>query len=94
MGYKGLYSRNYTIVDGLTSLGMYKYSLSLSLFRKILFLMFTLVLPIYFGAKGAFYAEPAADIIGGIVSTTVFSLIINKILARREEMPDGEPLYG
>ena len=84
----------YTFVDGLTSLGMYKYSLSLSLFRKILFLMFTLVLPIYFGAKGAFYAEPAADIIGGIVSTTVFSLIINKILARREEMPDGEPLYG
>jgi putative MATE family efflux protein len=84
----------YTLVDGLTALGVAKVAVSLSLFRKISFLVLTVVLPVFFGARGAFFAEPVVDIVAGMVSTTVFLFIINKLLKRREEMPDGESLYS
>lgn len=84
----------YTFVDGLTALGIAKVAVSLSLFRKISFLALTLLLPIWFGATGAFFAEPIVDLIAGITSSTVFCLLINKLLAQREQMPDGEALYS
>ena len=84
----------YAFVDGLTALGILKVSVSLSVFRKALFLIFTLVFPMFWGASAAFYAEPVVDIFCGLFSSVVFLSIIGKILRRREEMADGESLYS
>lgn len=84
----------YTVVDALTALGVAKVAVSLSLFRKTLFLITTILMPAIFVAQSAFFAEPVADCLAGLVSTTVFCLIIGKLLLRREQMPDGESLYA
>lgn len=84
----------YAFVDGLTALGIVKVSVSLSVFRKASFLVLTLLIPSYFGATAAFYAEPIVDIFCGLVSTVVFLSLIGKILRKREQMPDGESLYS
>jgi putative MATE family efflux protein len=84
----------YSFVDGLTALGILKVSVSLSVFRKGLFLILTLIFPAFWGASAAFYAEPVVDIFCGLVSTVVFLSIIGKILRKREEMADGESLYS
>lgn len=77
-------SFQYVFVDGLTALGCCKASLSLSLFRKGSFVVYTLLIPLFFGAKYTFYAEPLADIISSTVTTIVYLLIINKYLRKRE----------
>lgn len=77
-------SFQYVLVDGLTALERTKTALYLSLFRKTAYLIFTMVFPIFWGAKSAFYAEPAADILASVQSTIVFLLVINKHLKRRE----------
>lgn len=84
----------YVFVDGMVALGMAKVSISLALFRKGLFVILTIVLPMFFSATSPFFAEPIVDILGGITSTIVFSLIINKQLKKRQEMPDGQSLYN
>jgi len=84
----------YVFVDGLTALGVAKVAISLSLFRKGSFVILTIILPIFFGASSPFYAEPIVDIVSGITSTIVFMLLINNLLRKREEMPDGKPLYS
>ena len=76
-------SFQYALVDCLTALGCIKISLSLSMFRKSLYVIFMICLPIFFQAKNAFYAEPLADLIGGIVSTTVFLLVFNKVINKK-----------
>ena len=84
----------YTFVDGMTALGVARVAVSLSLFRKGLLFVLTLALPMLLGAEAAFYAEPAADVIGGITATTIFLLVFNRLMKRREAMPDGEALYS
>lgn len=84
----------YEIVDGFTALGIARISVTLSLTRKILYLILTLVLPIFFGASGAFYAEPAVDILCGILSTITFLLNFNTLMRRRQEIPEGTALYS
>lgn len=75
----------YAFVDGLTALGIAKAAVSLSMFRKlVVMLTLTLVLPIFWGADAAFWAEPAADLVAGILSSVVFLSIINRILKKRE----------
>ena len=73
-------SFQYVIVDGLTALGITKTSLSLSLFRKSLYFGATCVLPVFFAAQSAFYAEPVADGVSACVSCIVFSYIYRKYL--------------
>ena len=51
--------------------------MTLSLTRKLLYLTLTVVLPIFLGAAGAFYAEPAVDILCGLASITVYALVID-----------------
>ncbi|MEG0616380.1 MAG: MATE family efflux transporter [Oscillospiraceae bacterium] len=87
-------SFQYAFVDGLTALGVAKAAISLSLFRKITFMLCTIILPFYFTAKSAFFAEPISDCIAGIVTATVFLLIFNKLLKKREAMPEGASLYA
>ena len=44
----------YAFVDGLTALGIVKISVSLSVFRKVLFLVLTLLFPVFWGASAAY----------------------------------------
>lgn len=77
-------SFQYTFVDGLTALGRTKTALALSILRKGGYLAFTMALPVFWGAKSAFYAEPAADLLASAVSTIVFLLVFGKHLRARE----------
>lgn len=79
-------SFQFVLVDVLTALERPKTALTLSLTRKIIYVVCTITLPYFFTARAAFYAEPICDIIAAILSTTTFLLIINKHLERREQM--------
>lgn len=76
-------SFQYVFVDGFTALGRSKTALFLSLSRKGNYMLFTILLPIFFGARSAFYAQPIADGITAIMATVGFLLIFNKHLEKR-----------
>lgn len=73
----------YALVDCLTALGRTKTALCLSLFRKSSFVIYTIVLPILFTARSAFYAEPLCDIVSGVVTTIVFLKVFFPYLEAR-----------
>ena len=73
-------SLQYTFVDSLTALGMTGLSLFLSLFRKTTYFVATCLLPFAFTAASAFYAEPIADGIAALTSTTAFAIVYMKYL--------------
>ncbi|WP_102049470.1 MATE family efflux transporter [Pygmaiobacter massiliensis] len=77
-------SLQYTFVDGLTALGCTRVSLFLSLSRKTIFLLCVILLPPFFSARAAFYAEPICDIIGAINSSILFLITFRPHLVRRE----------
>jgi len=79
-------SFQYVFVDGLTGMGQAKYSIWLSLNRKIVLLLpIIIIFPIITkDATSAFLAEPIADIISGVVTSVVFLIIVPKILRRQE----------
>ena len=83
----------YTFVDGLTALGVPKAAVSLSLFRKSLLFLFIVFLSSRYGAQSAFFAEPISDFLGAIVSTITFIFLFNRLMRKREAMPDGQELY-
>lgn len=76
-------SFQYVFVDGFTALGRSKTALFLSVFRKGDYMMFTIVLPIFFGARAAFYAQPLADGISAVMSSIAFLLVFRKHLEKR-----------
>ena len=76
-------SFQYVFVDCFTALGRSKTALFLSVFRKGDYMLFTMVLPIFFGARSAFYAQPLADGIGAVMSSIAFLLIFKKHLEKR-----------
>ena len=83
----------YAFVDGLTGLGQPQYSIILSMARKlVVYLGCSLLLPAFFGVQSVFYAEPACDIVGAIVSTTVFLIVFPKILKKRLAAADADLL--
>ena len=83
----------YAFVDGLTGLGQPQYSIIPSMARKlVVYLGCTLLLPAFFGVQSVFYAEPACDIVGAIVSTTVFLIVFPKILKKRLAAADADLL--
>lgn len=75
-------SFQYAFVDGLTALGCTNAALSLSMLRKIIYMIAAVALPFFFGAKNAFFAEPICDGLGAVVSTITFLLIFPKHLHR------------
>ena len=77
-------SFQYVFVDGFTALGRSKTALFLSLFRKGDYVLFTMMLPIFYGARSAFYAQPLADGIAAVMSTIAFLLIFKKHLQKQE----------
>ena len=78
----------YEVVDGFTALGVPKLAVTLSLGRKLLYLVLTILIPLWAGAAGAFYAEPVSDVLCAAVSFTVYLLVIGRLLREREIMPD------
>ncbi len=83
----------YCFVDGLTALGIAKVAMTLSVTRKGSMLLITLLLPMFFGAFSAFWAEPIADLMSSVISTTVFLMIFKPLMKKRMEMPEDAPLY-
>lgn len=78
-------SFQYVFVDGLTALERTKTALALSITRKSMYVAGTILLPLFFSAEAAFYAEPVSDGISSVISTCVFLLILDKHLKRREQ---------
>ena len=76
-------SFQYVFVDGLTALERPKTGLALSVFRKSLFVLSAVILPRFFSARSAFFAEPVCDGISSVISTITFLLIIEKHLQKR-----------
>lgn len=76
----------YVLVDGLTGLGQAKYSIWLSLNRKVVLLIpLTILLPVITkDVFSVFYAELIADVISSFVSLVVYLILIPKILKKRE----------
>ena len=72
----------YVVVDQSVALGQVRLALFCSMFRKSLFLIFTLVLPLAYAAGAAFWAEPLCDAIAALVSGGLFLHFIPAILAR------------
>ena len=80
----------YAIVDGFTALGKVGVSLYLSMFRKSIYIISALVLPIYLGAKSVFYAEGISDICGAVMSIILFVILFNKFLNKRKALANKE----
>ena len=78
-------SFQYCNVDTFTALGQVKYALSFSLFRKAIFLIAMITLPLLFDAEAVFFSEPISDLIAALVSTTILNIRLPKILKEREE---------
>lgn len=74
----------YAIIDGFTGMGQVQLALPLSFWRKAVYFAAIFTLPVAFGAESVFYAETISDILGPVVSVTVYALSIRKILRRRE----------
>ncbi len=62
----------YVVVDGFTGMGMMRYSLPLSFFRKLVYFIPLFIFPAHFGAMSTFLAEPISDFIAPIVCTIVY----------------------
>lgn len=77
-------SIQYVIVDGLTGLGQVQYSLPLSTLRKGIYFIALFILPMFYGARATFYAEPISDIISPILSSIVYIFAMKKILKPKE----------
>ena len=75
----------YTVVDGFTGMGIAKIAISLSMFRKIIFLAGAFLIPILWDVTNIFYIEPISDGISAVVSVTVYFLMIDKVLNRKGE---------
>lgn len=76
----------YVLVDALTALGKIKVALYLSVSRKTSFLVFTVLFAAMFQAQYAFFAEPAADLLGAVQSTVMFLLVYKPYLRRYMEV--------
>jgi len=81
----------YAVVDGLTGMGQVQFALPLSFFRKGVYFAALMALPLFFGARAAFYAEPVSDVLGPLVSLLVYRLAMKKVLDF-EELPLHEKL--
>ena len=76
----------YAVVDGFTGLGQVRYALPLSFFRKLVYFVPLFVLPVFFGAKAVFFAEPISDIVGPAVTAVLYSAVMPRLMgdSRRE----------
>lgn len=68
------------------ALGQAKYSIFIALLRKVILLVpLAIILPIFIGVEGIYYAEPIADIGSVTIATITFLLTYKRILMSREK---------
>ena len=72
----------YTIVDGFTGMGVFKYAFPLSAWRKILYFASVFLIPPVFGVEAIFFCEPLSDILGMTVSVIVYFSLGRRMLDR------------
>lgn len=70
----------YTVVDGFTGMGIARAAVSLSMFRKLVYLMGMLFLPMLGGAEAIFFAQPVSDLVAATVSAAVYLAFSGRIL--------------
>lgn len=70
----------YTIVDGFTGMGISRVAISLSMFRKVVYFAGVFLIPPMFGIQNVFFTEPLSDILGSVVSVTVFFAIFKRVV--------------
>lgn len=73
----------YCFVDCLTALAKPKAAAFCSLFRKILIISTTFIIPLMLGVMGCFYAEMISDIISSTVTAIFFIIAFPRILHRK-----------
>ncbi|MBS6396380.1 MAG: MATE family efflux transporter [Clostridiales bacterium] len=73
----------YAIVDGFTAMGQVQLALPLSFWRKTVYFVSVFALPALFGVDQVFFAETLSDLLGPLVSVTVYFFMIRKVLRRR-----------
>ena len=76
----------YEIVDGFTGMGQVKIAFALSAFRKAVYFLALFLIPVFFEARMAFWAEPVSDIVAPVVSVIVYRLTIHKVLDRHPDL--------
>ena len=76
----------YTLVDGLTGMGLTTYSISLSMFRKAIYFGGVFLLPVWFGIERVFYTQPISDIFGTLTTVLVFWFIVKPKLIKLKEL--------
>lgn len=74
----------YTVVDGFTGMGIARIAITLSMFRKVIFLAGAFLIPMFYGITNIFYTEPISDVIASIVSITVYFMVIERIITHRD----------
>ena len=70
----------YVVVDGFSGMGLAQYAITLSMFRKTVFVIFIFILPRFFDITAIFYAEPISDIASAAISGIFFLCSIKRIL--------------
>ncbi len=75
----------YVNVDSMTALGQIKLALPFSMCRKLSYIAFVLIFPIFFGASSVFLSEPVCTLLSSTVSTITLKLELPKVYKRREE---------
>ena len=73
----------YTVVDGFVGMGSAKVAISLSMFRKAVFLVGAALIPIWFGVEQIFYIEPVSDFVSVVVSLTVTFLVFDRVVIKK-----------
>ena len=78
-------SFQYVNVDSMTALGQIKLALPLSMCRKLSYIAFVFIFPIFFGARSVFLSEPLCTLLSATVSTITLKLALPKVYKKREE---------
>lgn len=68
----------YELVDAYTGMGMTRFSIFCSVFRKVVYIGSVLIIPQVTDIMNIFYTEPISDIAGTIMTSTVFMLFVKK----------------
>lgn len=74
----------YPFVDGMTGMGLVKWGLASSMFRKTVFFAGVFILPAVFGATALLYAEPISDLLSASISIVAYILLFPRLMRRRE----------
>ncbi len=72
----------YALVDGLTAMGRTRSALPISFFRKGLYVLLVLVLPLLRPVEDLFWCAALSDLVGAAVTAVVFLCVVRPRLAR------------